>query len=84
MGNLKSLGFMVRYINSEEPFQVLAHSFSVGYTDGYTLNYSADGINYTAWSADTPSNEVLVVNGVAKNMWFKLVGNTTTATTINY
>jgi hypothetical protein len=75
---------MVKVINGEQPFQVLAHSFSVGYTNGYTLNYSADGVNYTAWTADTPSNEVLICNGVGKDMWFKLVGNTNTATTINY
>lgn len=75
---------MVKYINGDEQFQVLAHSFSVGYTNGYTLQYSADGVNFTSWTAATPANEVLVVNGVAKNMWFKLSGNTTTATTINY
>lgn len=76
---------MIKVINGEQPFQIPAHSFSVGYTDdGYTLEYSADGNNYTAWTAATPSDEVLVVNGVGKNMWFKLSGNTTTATTINY
>ena len=75
---------MVKVINGEQPFQVLAHSFSVGYTNGYTLQYSADGKDYTSWTAETPSNEVLVVNGVGKDMWFRLSGNTTTATTINF
>lgn len=75
---------MVKIINGETPFQVLAHSFSVGFTNGYTLQYSADGVNYTSWTAATPANEVLIVNGVAKNMWFKLDGNTTAETSINY
>lgn len=75
---------MIKVINGEQQFQVPAHSFSVGFTAGYTLQYSADGKDFTAWSAATPANEVLVVNGVGKDMWFKLSGNTTTATTINY
>lgn len=63
-------------IQGEQPFQVLAHSFSCSPSaEGYTLNYSADGIDYTAYTASTPSNETLIVCGVAKNMFFKLVGN---------
>lgn len=75
---------MVKIINSEQPFQVLSHSFSVGYTNGYTLNYSADGKDWTAWTAATPSNEVAIIDNCPKDMWWKLVGNTNTATTINY
>lgn len=74
----------MKKIVGEAPFQVLAHSFSVSpSTSGYTLNYSADGIGYTAYTDATPANEVLIVNGVAKSMFFKLVGNTDTVT-INY
>ena len=63
-------------ITGEQPFQVLATSFAVSPSaEGYTLNYSANGVEYTAWKEATPSNEVLVVNGVAKLMYFKLVGN---------
>ena len=63
-------------VQGEQPFQVMAHSFSCSPSEeGYTLNYSADGIDYTAYTEETPANEVLVVNGVAKNMFFKLVGN---------
>lgn len=63
-------------IQGEQPFQVLAHSFSCSPSEeGYTLNYSADGIDYTAYTEETPANEVLIVNGIAKNMFFKLVGN---------
>lgn len=63
-------------ITGEAPFQVLAHSFAISpSTEGYTLNYSANGVQYTPWEEATPANENLVVNGVAKMMYFKLVGN---------
>lgn len=62
------------------PFQVQAHSFSVYSEAGYTLNYSADGVHYTAYSDATPAGETLIVNGVAKGMFFKLAGNTGEAT----
>lgn len=64
-------------ISGETPFSVLAHSFSVGHSSsGYTLLYSAGDDNFTAWTAATPSNETLIVNGVAKGMNFILSGNT--------
>lgn len=63
-------------VKGEQPFQVLATSFAISPSaEGYTLNYSANGEEYTAWEEATPANEVLVVNGVAKLMYFKLVGN---------
>lgn len=68
-------------ISGETPFQVMAHSFSVSpSTSGYTLAYSADGIGYTNYSEATPANEVLIVNGVGNNMFFKAVGNTDSIT----
>lgn len=68
---------MVQFkIMAEQPFQVLAHSFSVSPSaGGYTLAYSADGINYTNYTEATPANETLIVNGVNKGEYFKLVGN---------
>lgn len=64
-------------VSGETPFSVLAHSFSVGHSSsGYTLLYSAGDNNFTAWTAATPSNETLIVNGIAKGMIFKLSGNT--------
>ena len=71
---------MKKIINGEQPFQIMAHSFSVYSEDAYTLNFSADGENYTAWDEETPAGETLIVNGVAKNMYFYLEGNTTNAT----
>lgn len=69
MSNLK--------INGEKPFQILSHSFSVSPSEsGYTLQYSANGIDYTDWSSSTPANDTLIVNGVAKGMFFKLKDNT--------
>lgn len=63
-------------INGENAFQILAHSFGVSPSEsGYTLQYSANGIDYTDWEEATPANENLIVNGIAKGMYFKLSGN---------
>lgn len=72
-------------ISGETPFQVLAHSFAVSPSEvAYTLMYSSDGYDYTAYPDQTPANEVLVVNDIAKNMYFYLSGNTSSAITITY
>lgn len=63
-------------ITGEEPFQVLAHSFAVSPSnEGYTLEYSADGISFTAIEVNTPAGEVGVYNDIAKGMMFRLIGN---------
>lgn len=63
-------------VTGENPFQVTAHSFAVSPSkEGYTLNFSADGVNYTAYSEATPANENLIVNGIPKCVYFKLIGN---------
>lgn len=68
---------MILYINQESKFSVDEKTFSVAPTSsGYTLNYSADGENFTPWGEATPANENLIVNGCAKGQVFKLVGNT--------
>lgn len=70
-------------INGSEPFQILAHSFSVSPSaSGYTLSYSADGYNFTDWDEPTPADETLVVNGIAKGMFFKLSGNSSVVSVI--
>lgn len=75
---------MTLKISGETPFQVLAHSFTVSpSSEGYTLNYSADGVTYTAYSDATPANENLIVNGIAWGQFIKLVGNASEVT-INY
>lgn len=71
-------------VNGERVFQVLAHSFSVSPSaEGYTLAYSADGINFTDYEEATPANETLIVNGVNKGEFFKLKGNASQVV-INY
>ena len=64
-------------IKGEKPFQLSsAHSFGVSPSnEGYTLQYSADGINYTAWDEATPANETLFCINVPKNVFFYLKGN---------
>lgn len=72
-------------INGEQMFSVLAHSFAVGQTsNGYTLMYSAGDGNFTAWEEETPANETLVVNDIAKGMIFYLSGNTDDNVIIKY
>ena len=64
-------------ISGETAVQVQAHSFVVSQSEsGYNLNYSGDGVNWTAYSEATPANEDLIVNGVAWGTYIKLVGNT--------
>lgn len=68
---------MIQYVSKENKFSVESNTFSVAPTSsGYTLNYSADGITFTAWDEATAANENLIVNGCAKGQVFKLVGNT--------
>lgn len=63
-------------ITGETPFSVLSHSFGVSQSnEGYTLNYSANGIDWTAWSANTPAHEDLFVSGIPFGGFFRLVGN---------
>lgn len=70
-------------VNGEQPFKSQKGTFCVaGTTNGYTLNYSADKENWTAYEEDTPANETLIVNGVTPYMWFKLAGNTDEETLI--
>ena len=67
---------MITKINGETPFQVLAHSFGISQSnEGYTLNYSADGITWTSWTDATPANEDCFVNDFPFGAFFKLVGN---------
>ena len=42
---------------------------------GYTLNYSADGKNFTPWTDGTLAEVTQVVACAACGMYYKLVGN---------
>ena len=62
-------------VTDEVPFKVLNTSCTIGYSNGYTLAYSADGVNFTQYGEATPADEVNVVNGLTRYSWLKLVGN---------
>ena len=63
-------------LSGETPVQILAHSCIISPSnEGYTFNYSGDGINWTAYDEATPSGENLIVNGMAWGTYIKLAGN---------
>ena len=67
---------MKAIVHNEEPFKVLNSSVTIGFsTSGYTLAYSANGSQFTNYTEATPANEVLIVNGLTRYSWLKLVGN---------
>lgn len=68
---------MKAIVENDEKFKALKNQFMVGPSqNGYTLAYSADGVNFTPYSDATPSGENLIVNGAVQYGWFKLSGNT--------
>lgn len=65
----------------EQVFQVEAPNFAISPSEsGYTLNYSADGVNFTAWDEITDANKTQVVAGAACGMFYKLVDNVSEVT----
>lgn len=64
-------------VNGEQKFKVVKDQFMVGPSaSGYTLAYSANGVDFTEYSEETPAGENLIVNGFMQYGWAKLVGNT--------
>ena len=64
-------------VSGETPFQVGASRFCIGQTEaGYTLNFSVNGEDWTAWTDGTLANTDQVVVNAAAGMYFKLAGNT--------
>lgn len=60
----------------EEVFQVEAANFAISPSaSGYTLNYSADGVNFTPWEEITDADKTQVVACAARGMYYKLVDN---------
>ena len=68
---------MIRKIIGETPFSILNNGCSISpSSEGYTLQYSADGVSFSAWEKPTPANEVLVVTGLPLlPIYFRLKGN---------
>ena len=66
---------MKQKIESNPSFQVLSHSFSVSpSSQEYTLQYSADGIDWTDYEETIPADENLIVNDCAYGQYIKLDG----------
>lgn len=64
-------------IGPDASFQVLSHSFSVSPSSAaYTLQYSADGIDWTDFEDEIPADETLIVNGCAFGQFIRLDGYT--------
>ena len=66
---------MITKIQGEAPFQVLTNNFSISPSqEGYTLQISADGKNYSNLFSVGP-NVTRLVTGVAANSYYRLLGN---------
>lgn len=64
-----------KQIEADASFQVLSHAFSVSpSSQEYTLQYSADGINWTDYEETIPADETLIVNDCAYGQFIKLNG----------
>lgn len=76
---------MIKIIDGEQPFQLLNNGFSVSPSnEGYILQYSSNGTDYTDWEEEVPANENLVVTGLPLlPLYFRLKHNNTTVE-INY
>jgi len=75
---------MTTKVSREQAFSVLATNFSISpSTSGYTLQISADGINYTNLFA-VGANVTRMVTGVASGSYYKLAGNTDTDIIVNW
>ena len=66
---------MITKVQGEAPFQVLTNNFSISPSnEGYTLQISADGINYSNLFS-VGANVTRLVTGVAANSYYRLLGN---------
>lgn len=73
------------FVNGETPFQVGASRFCIGQSpSGYTLEYSADGINFTPWEEGTLAGKDQVVANAAEGMYFRLADNTGEAVPVTW
>ena len=66
---------MITKITGEQPFQVLTNNFSISPSqEGYTLQISADGVNYSNLFT-VGAGVTRLVTGVAANSFYRLSGN---------
>lgn len=65
-------------VKKDAPFSCIKSSFAISPSnEGYTLNYSVDGKDWTPYDEPTPSGVTAIVNFGIPNMKYKLVGNQT-------
>ena len=68
-------------IIGEAVFQIVAAAFAISPSaSGYTLNYSVDGVNWTAYEEATEADKTELVNSPVAGMYYKLAGNTSEVT----
>lgn len=66
---------MITKITGQTPFQVLTNNFSISPSnEGYTLQISADGVNFSNLFS-VGANVTRLVTGVAANSYYRLLGN---------
>ena len=66
---------MITKVTGEAPFQILTNNFSISPSqEGYTLQISADGKNYSSLFT-VGANTTRLVTGVAANSYYRLLGN---------
>ena len=66
---------MITKITGEQPFQVLTNNFSISPSnEGYTLQISADGTNFSNLFT-VGAGVTRLVTGVAANSYYRLSGN---------
>lgn len=66
---------MITKITGEQPFQVLTNNFSISPSqEGYTLQISADGVNFSNLFT-VGAGVTRLVTGVAANSFYRLSGN---------
>jgi len=64
-------------VSGENTFNVPTNSFAISPSnEGYTLQYSADGVNWSDYSDATESGVTAIVNFAPKGLMYKLSGNT--------
>lgn len=72
---------MIIKIKDDHPFSIVGESFAVSDSaTGYELQYSVNGENWTTYEEPIPANETLIVNGLSKELFYKLKGNVGTVT----
>lgn len=74
---------MKTIINGEAPFQVLTQNFSIGPADAYTLQISADGVNYSDLFS-VGADVTRMVSDVAAGSFYRLAGNGRDGVVINW